>query len=435
MNKNSNWFSGFLKAVLLISFSYSTILAQTSEDKIVLKGKIVDSETRQPLLFASVSVKGMSTSTVTNLDGNFSLYVSSEWVNDSLSISHIGYANHMISIAELVANPGLEIKLLETTTTLDEVQVLAERNPNRIMKKVLENLEKNYATEPFMMDGFYRDLRDQNGQSSYLVDAALEIYDPGLQLKKKARRKYYLRGVRASDSYILELLAPANNNFNFLARWMEQNKLILLYHTLDTDSESLKLQDLIYKDDRLLYVISDKKQLEGQLNSPDNWYKFESVKTYYVDTETYSMHKIEISEKPLEGKYVAQEPPFDGTLLRYSKKGLNEIYEYERFDGKMFLRYYHVNYPFDLFNSETETADYEFLERRTFIVTNIKIADKKKPTDARMKRTRGLLLQTTEYDPTFWKIENTSRLVPLTKRQLQGLERERSLEEQFADKN
>ncbi|AXE20357.1 TonB-dependent receptor [Runella rosea] len=106
----------------LIFFTY--ILAMTSPvqaQQTRLTGTITDPETHQPLVGASVAVKGKITGTVTNGNGKFELSTS---VPSTLVISMIGYERQEIYVQS--ADP-LTIGLKETTADLNQVVVSASR--------------------------------------------------------------------------------------------------------------------------------------------------------------------------------------------------------------------------------------------------------------------------------------------------------------------
>ena len=60
-----------------IAFSGSLTVKKKADQQgnITIKGKIVDAESREPLVFASVSVKETNVAIVTNIDGEFTLKI------------------------------------------------------------------------------------------------------------------------------------------------------------------------------------------------------------------------------------------------------------------------------------------------------------------------------------------------------------------------
>jgi hypothetical protein len=65
------------------------LFASDSFGQFTLKGKVTDAETGDPIAFASVFLKGKTSGTTTDFEGNFLLKANS--IGDSLSVSYLGY--------------------------------------------------------------------------------------------------------------------------------------------------------------------------------------------------------------------------------------------------------------------------------------------------------------------------------------------------------
>ena len=65
------------------------LTASVSFGQYTLKGKVTDAETGDPIAFASVFLKGKTSGTTTDFEGNYLLKVNS--IGDSLSVSYLGY--------------------------------------------------------------------------------------------------------------------------------------------------------------------------------------------------------------------------------------------------------------------------------------------------------------------------------------------------------
>jgi iron complex outermembrane receptor protein len=115
-----------MKTIVLLfclCFSLST-LAQTN-----VSGNVVD-ESQVPVNGANVVVKGTSSGTATDFDGNFSMLVDLT-PPFTLQISMIGYAQQEVEITE--NNQTVTIILVEGSE-LDEVVISASRTPERIFE-------------------------------------------------------------------------------------------------------------------------------------------------------------------------------------------------------------------------------------------------------------------------------------------------------------
>jgi len=97
---------------------YNTVFSQQE-----ISGKVVD-EDGVPLPGASIVIKGTTTGTTTDFDGNFSIDAS---VGDTLVVSYIGYETKQV----VVTGDAMNITLT-SGVALDNVVVIGSRNANRV---------------------------------------------------------------------------------------------------------------------------------------------------------------------------------------------------------------------------------------------------------------------------------------------------------------
>lgn len=83
-----------------------------------LSGKVLSAEDGQPVIGASVIVKGTSTGTITDVSGNFSVNVAAN--GQTLVISYVG-----MKTVEVAASNNMTVRLESDTETLEEVLVVA----------------------------------------------------------------------------------------------------------------------------------------------------------------------------------------------------------------------------------------------------------------------------------------------------------------------
>ncbi|MBC6996067.1 TonB-dependent receptor [Neolewinella lacunae] len=103
---------GAMALLLLLTLAATAVAQQT------ISGVLLDEQTGDPLIGASVLLKGTSSGTVTDVDGSFSLQASD---GDVLIFSYTGYQNR-----EITVGPGVNYNLsLTSGELLDEVVVVA----------------------------------------------------------------------------------------------------------------------------------------------------------------------------------------------------------------------------------------------------------------------------------------------------------------------
>src|ERR1051325_9681315 len=101
----------FLWVLLLLSFS---VLAQ--ERKIT--GRIIDRENREPIIGATISVKGTNVSTQSSRDGSFSITIPKS--PTTLVISYVGMGTQDVPVTD---QSNLSVVLESTSASMNEVVV------------------------------------------------------------------------------------------------------------------------------------------------------------------------------------------------------------------------------------------------------------------------------------------------------------------------
>ncbi len=111
--KHSMGALGLLMFVMLLSFNAN---AQSLE----VSGTVVDDNTQEPLPGVTIVVKGTTTGTTSDIDGNFAITVNS--ADATLMFSFIGYETQEIAVQ---GQATLAIRLKSETRDIDEVMVIA----------------------------------------------------------------------------------------------------------------------------------------------------------------------------------------------------------------------------------------------------------------------------------------------------------------------
>jgi len=129
-------------------------MADSSSFKL-FKGSILDSKTKNELIFASITISGTSISTISNTEGKFSIKIPTEKQNLNLVISFLGYKNKVVPVKELKSEKN--VLYLEPSNTILEEVVVKVADAKNIFLGVLNNRLQNYGNDPIQMTGFYRE--------------------------------------------------------------------------------------------------------------------------------------------------------------------------------------------------------------------------------------------------------------------------------------
>lgn len=110
--------------VLIVFFTSSSLMAQAQQE---LRGKVIDGNSGQSIPGVSVVLRGSQTGTVTDLDGEYSIKVSSP--KDILVFSFIGYESQEVLAGSKTV---LDITLQEEETLLEQVVVVGYGTQKKI---------------------------------------------------------------------------------------------------------------------------------------------------------------------------------------------------------------------------------------------------------------------------------------------------------------
>lgn len=161
-------------SIFLVCCISLNAFAQGDQIRIV-EGKLMDAQTKEPVLFATIGIEGSSLGTSSNADGFFSIKVPASLNTDKLKlkISSIGYDNVTLT------NPfGFQdVYMKHSTIVLREAIIFgSDLTAGGIVKKAFSRIKKNYNTKPFSYENFYRHYCKEDTAYGRLIEAATEVY-------------------------------------------------------------------------------------------------------------------------------------------------------------------------------------------------------------------------------------------------------------------
>ena len=219
-----------------------------------ITGKIVDDETLEPLPFATVALKNKGKGTVSNNNGNFGLKITSDFFNDTLSVSFLGYLGREIPVKKAFEN-NLTISMKREFISIPEI-IIKNQNPQDIISHALKAIPHNYGDTPVSMTGFYREGILKKSELQTYSEAILQIYKSaysgtlyGDQIKVYKSRK--IENTDRSDTLAIRLKAGlstcleldgAKNVFDFLS-------------AQSTGDYTYRMTDIVTYDEETAYAI------------------------------------------------------------------------------------------------------------------------------------------------------------------------------------
>ncbi len=129
-----------IKAVLILPFLFFALIIQSAAQNVLIKGRVIDSDTRDALAFVSIQVENGTEGCISDIDGMFKLQSSKPVAR--LYISYIGYEPLVYTLDK--TEKDIVIRLKKTAYELPEIVIKPGNNPaNRIISQVIANRALN----------------------------------------------------------------------------------------------------------------------------------------------------------------------------------------------------------------------------------------------------------------------------------------------------
>jgi hypothetical protein len=306
------------------------------------------------------------------------------------------------------------IPLVSSATVLHEVEVRDSLSGGEILRIALQKIPDNFPMKPFLMEGFYRDVKQVGGTYISLLEAAVEIYDDSYgepRNKSKLRERVKLLEVRKSLGYdnkfttyfgqrnLLEDLLLHNN-----IRYRQIDMHDQLFANTHREADS-------YYNGRSVFVVTNKTNF------------FLKV---FIDKLDYAITHLQFQvsgpndqrKKNLVSKQVSYEKTID----------------FKRYQEKMFLNYINVTSREKWYDPADTVMKFETALEQHLMINEVYTETDRRIGSTEKMRNYGLQYQDYPYNKPFWDNYNVLKETPIDRQILHDLERLAPLDKQFEDR-
>ena len=348
---------------LLVSFSASIRAQNTTE---FINGILLDATTKEPIVFATVRVKGKALGVISNNDGSFQIPKAFQLKGQQLEISSMGYQTTLVSFEDLLNDVNNIIYVSPATFQLAETTVEGKRKKRLTAKQIirfaLERIPENYPAHPFGLIGYYRDYQFKEREYSNLNEALIEVIDQGFQEEDYRRIQFGLFDYATNLNFKIDSFAAKPYDYSNRDKYIPNatfggtyapNELVLLFihdairnNAIDAYSFVYVLVEDFIKEHGFSRVkrtsYGAKKVFE--IGFRKSITPFQVRGTIYIDENTFAIRKLDYAV--YKQQFDNDEPSGYSTL---NKKLLYEILvEYQEFQEKMYLNYISFHNQFKL---------------------------------------------------------------------------------------
>ncbi|MEX2234282.1 MAG: carboxypeptidase-like regulatory domain-containing protein [Cyclobacteriaceae bacterium] len=400
------------KTLFLILLSTSPIILQGQD--ITISARVVDNETNEPLGYASVGLKSIAIGTISNEQGEFDFHMPAEYRNEVMVISMLGYKNFEAPVWSMSRELQV-IRMEKSPIVLEEIVVSDTLRGPDILEIALSRIDQNYPMTPFLLEGFYRDVKKVGGTHISLLEAAVKIYDEGYA---EPRNKYKLR----ESVRLIEVRQSLGYESRFTTYFDQDNLLedLLLHNNIryrhfddgeEVFSKLIREKNSFYNDHET-YVIS---------------YSGDYFMKLYIDKEDFSVIHLEF-EQGFEDDYLGRRKDLVSKFA-----GIKKEIDFRKFQGKMYPSFISINSKINWYDSKTNVLKFETELFQQLLINKVTPNSQERIRSTEKMRNYGLQFQDRPYNKVFWDNYNVIKETPLDHQILQDLERHATLKEQFEE--
>lgn len=372
----------YFSALLFFSI---TVVAQNNDKKI--SGQLLDKETKKPIVFASIYLKGETIGTTSNEEGYFTFHFPSLNNSNVVIISSIGYESVELNTDNFI--PNQQLYLNSKINKLDEVVITSTKKKKitakQIVKKAYKQITRNYPEKPYITEGFIRDLQNEDGKYVEYLECAVKFYNEACNVSKEPQVEL----VEVKSNQIA-------NKHPWNTKWERKNSIIDLVEDdfirfdygpiKGRGGWKYKLEDILLYNNKYVYKII-------AVDEP-----FQKA-TLFIDTESFAFVKIELTRTKNKGKLWKRRLSNGQQIVDYSI-----IIEYQEFKGKMYLKYKKEEDTWEIYDmQDPKKLLFTKNPKKELFVNKIVIKDVENyPFEENMKINRSIENQAKTYNAEFW---------------------------------
>ncbi|WP_218144156.1 carboxypeptidase-like regulatory domain-containing protein [Algoriphagus hitonicola] len=385
-----------------------------------------------PVLNAYIFLKNYPDfNTLSDSEGRYTLLFPENLRNDTLVISHIGYEQIEVSLANLNRSPNTQI-LKERTIGLEEILVVPEDKAlKEMLQKAVLKIPENYPSKRHQLNGLFRQVSTNYDEFTQLIEAKVKIEDVGYT-KAIGSAKIKIEELRKSD----DLAEKDSTYIMFLRKFQNSQQAENQNSVAENQPIQLYESNLIRKN----YLERSPLNINGFMN------EFFGIIERPVYQELMGFELVD-QDTIYQIAYGSTDPPIGTSYIKINSRDFAivefqvtrymdpERESYEQF----FMKYKKVNqkyYPEKLIHKVIRFINRNIgshqMDIQTFYFDEVQTGKLKKIRNWEKElRDSRIDLNPSVYDSVSWKNSQYLKNHPLDSAIIKSLERFRSLDEQF----
>jgi len=321
---------GYLLLIMFFANIQSIAVASVTENYFTINGIVKDSDTKKILQYVTVSIPGSSTTTISNVEGEFSLKVKTALNAKEIEISHVGYLSSRIPISN---DQQAKTYFLHPNAYVLKEVVVIPGFARSLVEQAVSKIENNYSPASNMFNSFYRETVQKGKRYIQVSEAVLNLYKEPYSKGIDRDRVRIFKGRKLVSQKAKDTLAVKLMGGPYMAVLLDvvKNRDILLDKEM-ISSYDYTMEESVNLDNRPQYVIG----FRPAVVLPYALY----FGKYYIDKQSLAFTRIEFSlDLRDREKAISQILIKKPTGLRFKPLDVNFLVTYKVQNGISYMNY------------------------------------------------------------------------------------------------
>ncbi|MDI9869185.1 carboxypeptidase-like regulatory domain-containing protein [Flectobacillus roseus] len=347
---------------------------------ITVKGHVSSKDDTQSIPYVSVGISNTSIGTICDEFGNFVLQVPSQYLQDSLFFSCVGYSTIK---SKIDGSKPMNIALSSKLYLLPEVMIFPYLSAEEILEKVKQKMGDNFYQNIYKQQGIFTSTSFRDGQCVGFTQMKLDIFNRGfdwsytelptmyvsttdlINVKEQRKSTYFygkdMRGLKEEGKFY---------------DWLNIVKEDILHKGFLVKGKSksvVKIVDTTMYNNEVVYVLrcEPSASLLKKINkTPLAFFPIHAglyEAEFYVNAKNYAIHKVVFSTKKYTTLYKVLKNEQD---FKAKWNYIEGVILYEPYQGKYFPKYISYEESFLDKNAPTE-EEINITKKNQLVLTDL----------------------------------------------------------------
>ncbi len=263
--------------------SSSSTATEGKEEKVIIKGQLLDVDTKEPVAFASIILKEEAIYRIADENGYFEIPITTSRVDQAkMAISSNGFKTKTVLLQDISSKTYLEPKF----EAIQEIVIKSTLSPKKVIEKAIAKKEENHPMTPFNYRRYATVLYNRDDVNQLDLEVISKEYDEGYNSSYVATRdleqiKWNSAIIKEKPKYISSFFKGRENAIRYASVLHKRKYKKFTFEYVQSKTE----------EDEDLYIIAFKTD-RNRWNYTNMGHPTKYSGQIYIDKESFAIVKV-----------------------------------------------------------------------------------------------------------------------------------------------